>query len=170
LYNTGAWRFVEEVARVLRPGGLAYLSEFGSLTEAPQEARQLDHPEVSIHFGQLKQVALHFGLTSQCIPLAELLQIDLAQRQPARHSWMALRALAVHHQRHLPARAYGPSDLSEQRLFPFQIDGVRWVSLDSEGPGPLISRFWVLLLHKPDPDKDHPCLFSPTIHRTNKNA
>ena len=148
LYNQGSWRFLEEISRVLAPGGIAYVSEFGSPDQAPEEAVQLDHPEISIQFGVLKHVAAHLHLSAELIRMDEFLDMDMTQLQPTRTSWMALRALAKSQQRHLSARAWTPAEVRAHRLFPFPIQGIQWCPLSYEGPGPLITRFWVLLLRK----------------------
>ena len=142
--NLGAWQMIEEIARVLAPGGAAYLSEFGSLDEEPTETEQLDHPEVSIHFGHLRQVARGLGLEATCLPLAELLDVDLSQRQLSRSSYEALRAWFRRHDLHLHARAWTPATLPLR----WPVHGLRWVSLDTPGPGPLFARFQALILRK----------------------
>ncbi len=147
LYNLGAWQFVEECARVLRPGGAAYLSEFGSLDDPPEEAVQLDHPEVSIHFGQLAQVATALGLRAQVVPLADLLGANLHSHHLARHSYMGLRALCRSRDVHLPARAWTTESVAQH--LPEPVEGLVSVPVSEPGPGPLITRFFALLLIKP---------------------
>ncbi len=149
LYNIGAWRFVEEVARVLAPGGHAYLSEFGSPEGAPEEAVQLDHPEVSIHFGDLARIAVANGLEAQVRPMADFLGFDLSATQVARPIWMAARALARSHGMHLPARAWRSEALAA--ALPERCEGLWEWPLAREGPGPLVTRFYVLWLRKPGP-------------------
>jgi SAM-dependent methyltransferase len=144
LYNLGAWLLVEELARVLAPGGVAWLSEFGGLDELPAETTQLDHPEVSIHFGHLVTIARALGLRARCEPLAEGLGFDLAAQQLARHSYEGLRARMRAEKRHLPARAYTPETL---RL-PWPVEGLQWVPLSDVGPGPLLTRFMALTLQR----------------------
>ena len=146
-YNTGAIALVEEVARVLAPGGTAWLSEFGGESEVPTETEQLDHPEVSIHFGHLVQVARELGLEAELLSLPEFLGLDTRAVQLSRPSYEALRALAQQDGRHLQARAWTPERLAEH--WPERIGNLHWVTLDQEGPGPLASRFLALLLHKP---------------------
>jgi SAM-dependent methyltransferase len=148
LVNLGAWQFVQEIARVLRPGGRAWISEFGVLEEHPQEAVQLDHPEISIQFDVLSQVARALGLDAEVHALPDALGFDLHARHLARSSWQALRAFAHSRGVHLPARAYTPTSLQE--LLPTRVDGLRWVAVSDEGPGPLVTRFYVLTLRKPD--------------------
>lgn len=144
LYNLGAWRMLEEIARVLAPGGRAWLSEFGTLDEAPEETLQLDHPEVSIHFGQLQQVAHALNLSVRCEPLAEFMRFDLRALQLWRGSYEGLRARLKSEGRHLAARAYTP----EQLQLPWPVEGLSWVPLSERGAGPLLTRFWCLTLHK----------------------
>jgi SAM-dependent methyltransferase len=143
-YNLGAWKLVEELARVLAPGGTAYVSEFGTLDESPEEATQLDHPEVSIHFGHLQAVAEALGLRARVEPMAELLKFDMSAQQLSRHSYEALRARCAAEGRHLPARAGSPATL---RL-PWPVEGLHWVPLSERGPGPLLTRFHALFIER----------------------
>jgi SAM-dependent methyltransferase len=62
LVNLGAFRFLEEIARVLAPGGTAILTEYGEQDRYPEESTHLDHAEFSIHFGHLQTVASRLGL------------------------------------------------------------------------------------------------------------
>ncbi len=74
--NVGAVRLLEECARVLKPGGAAFLSEFGSLTQYPEQSTHLDHPEFSIHFGHLRAAAAKLGLEASVEELASILKLD----------------------------------------------------------------------------------------------
>ncbi|MFT5682868.1 MAG: SAM-dependent methyltransferase [Myxococcota bacterium] len=143
-YNLGAWKLVEELSRVLAVGGAAVVTEFGGIDEIPRETEQLDHPEVSIHFGHLSDVARACGFQVRCLPLDELLQVDLTQTWLSRHSYEALRARMRSEGRHLQARAWTRQTLS----LPWSVEGLEWVPLSDEGPGPLITRFMALLLIK----------------------
>lgn len=145
--NLGAWRFVAEVARVLRPGGAAWLSEFGVLDGPPAEAVQLDHPEVAIQFDHLARIARHHGLTAELQPLADDLDMDFAASHLARPSWHALRALARSRDVHLQARAWTPTSL--RAALPWRVEGLRFVPMTDEGPGPLVTRFYGLTLRRP---------------------
>ncbi len=144
LYNLGAWQFLEEIARVLAPGGVAWLSEFGGLDELPEETTQLDHPEVSIHFGHLVVIARALGLRARVEPLAECLRFDLGAQQLARHSYEGLRARMRSEGRHLAARAYTPEDL----VLPWPVEGLQWVPLSDPGAGPLLTRFVALTVER----------------------
>lgn len=147
MYNLGAWRFVEEIARVLAPGGRAYVSEFGEVDAAPEEAVQLDHPEVGIHFGELAAVARGCGLEARLVRLDDLLGVIPTERQLWREHHHGLRAMARAAGVHLAARAWTEDQL--RSALPWPVEGLAWVPLTEPGAGPLITRFWALLLRKP---------------------
>ncbi len=146
LFNVGAWRFVAEIARVLRPGAAAVLTEFGDAHELPSETRYLDHPEVSIHFGQVAAVARAVGLDAQLLPLGELLQADLTARWLARGSHEALRSWSHSRGQRWAARARSPQDAD----LPAGVTGLDWVPITEDGPGPVLTRFMALVLRQPD--------------------
>lgn len=144
--NDGALRFVEEVARVLAAGGEAFISEFGTEADAPEEAVQLDHPEVSIRFDRLVERALSLRLSARLTPVADFLGLDLDARWLWRPHLGALRVLDQRAGRPpTPARAWTPETLPLGE----KVEGLRWVNLREEGPGPLPSRTWVLTLRRP---------------------
>lgn len=145
-YNLGAWAFVEEIARVLAPGGRAWVSEFGDADEVPTEAVQLDHPEVSIHFGHLVTIARRLGLRADLERLDVSLGFDPTATWLWRPHHMALRAMFRAEGRHFAARARTPADLAA--ACPWPVEGIRWVPLHDEGPGPTPTRFTVLRLQR----------------------
>lgn len=143
--NDGALRFVDEVARVLAVGGTAFISEFGTESDAPEEAVQLDHPEVSIRFDRLVERALTLGLAARLTPVADLLGLELAARWLWQPHLAALRHLDHQSGRPpTPARAWTPETLKVGE----RVDGLRWVDLREEGPGPLPARTWALTLRR----------------------
>src|SRR5439155_1447890 len=83
--TTGAIRLIGELARVLRSGGAALLTEFGG-DFAPGPIRLLgafaegEHVEWSIDFRQLRAAAAAAGLLVEELPLHELLGTDLSVR------------------------------------------------------------------------------------------
>ncbi len=141
LFNTGSFSLLREAWRVLRPGGRLWLSEFGGLDEQPTETRQLDHPEVSVHFGQLLQVALALGFSATVRPLSEVLGFDLSARWLSRPSWEAMRCLDPS----LPARAWTARTVPR----PERVEGLVDRAVTQDGPGPVVTRFWVLEARRP---------------------
>lgn len=144
-YNLGAWKLVSEAARVLRPGGALVLTEFGSPDEVPTETTQLDHPEVSIHFGHLAAVAQDVGLKPHLMELADFLDIDLNARWLSRASYEGLRALHTAHGAHLKARAW----TVQTAPVPEPVQGLIDVPIHQDGPAPVPTRIWVLVARKP---------------------
>jgi SAM-dependent methyltransferase len=147
LYNLGSWRFLEEIARVLTPGGRAWVSEFGTVDAPPQETTHLDHPEVSITFAHLEAVARGVGLVPTLRPLHEWLDVDLSAVHISRPSWQAARAWSRAHGHHLRARAYTPATLA--KALPEPMSPLHFVPVTEPGSSPLWGRFWGLLLEKP---------------------
>jgi len=144
-YNLGAWKLVEEVARVLKPGGAAYISEFGGLDEVPTETTQLDHPEVSIHFGHLLAVARGCGLEAEVVRYPDLLDLDLHRRWLCRDHFDGLRALWRAHGGRLAARAWTAQTVPT----PERVEGLRDAPVTADGPGPVVTRFLALIVRRP---------------------
>ncbi|HYR18886.1 MAG TPA: class I SAM-dependent methyltransferase [Myxococcales bacterium] len=83
--NAGAVQLVQEVARVLAPGGAAAFTEFGGeFPPGPVEltagSRAGEHTEWSIDFRQLRAAATGGGLEAEELPLHELIGADLSVR------------------------------------------------------------------------------------------
>jgi len=143
--NTGALAFIAEVARVLAPGGVAFVSEFGSESDEPEETEQLDHPEVSIRFDRLVDAGRRLGLDVELSPIATFMGLDLDARWLWRPHLGALRHLDAVAGRPLTAgRAWTQATLDARG-----VEGLRWVTLADEGPGPLPARTFALRLRRP---------------------
>ncbi len=76
--NTGAIQFLEGIHRVLKTGGIAWISEFGTNEEDkwPRKTNLLGHEEWSIKFDQILQVARQLGFKVELKKLNEELGID----------------------------------------------------------------------------------------------
>jgi SAM-dependent methyltransferase len=97
--NTGALQFVQEISRVLAPGGAAVLTEFGG-DFAPGPVRLVaasgrgEHVEWSIDFRELRAAAARGGLAVEELPLHELIAADLTVRCASYTDLWRLRRLA----------------------------------------------------------------------------
>lgn len=74
--TTGALRLVRRLWDALAPGGVCVLTEFGELSSYPRLSTQLDHPELSIHFGHLVQAARTVGFETEFEFIIDLLDFD----------------------------------------------------------------------------------------------
>ncbi len=94
--QTGAFELLARIAKWLAPGGTAVITEFGDSAAWPKLSTQLDHPELSTHFGHLIQIARGESLEANVEFVIDLLEFDRAQEGLAtvRSHFRALRALA----------------------------------------------------------------------------
>ena len=94
--QTGAFELIVRIARALAPGGLAVVTEFGDENRWPRLSTQLDHPELSTHFGHLAQIARGESLETSVEFVIDLIDLDRTQQGLAttRSHFRALRALA----------------------------------------------------------------------------
>jgi len=113
--------------------------------EEPTETAHLDHPEVSINFGELAGVARALGLEVELVPMAELLGFDLGSRWLSRGSFEALRTRLRLEGTRLKARAWTRQSLN----LPWPVEGLHEVSISQDGPAPVVTRFQALLLRRP---------------------
>ncbi len=92
---TGAFELVARIARWLAPGAAAVITEFGEYGIWPKLSTHLDHPELSIHFGQLHQAAKAAGLEANLSFVIDLLDVDrtLQGLATTRSHFRALRAM-----------------------------------------------------------------------------
>lgn len=152
--NVGAIRLLEECARVLKPGGTAFLSEFGSLTQYPEQSTHLDHPEFSIHFGHLRAAAAKLGLEASVEELTSILKLDgrVEVLQTTQSFFDTLRAFLANHGVRLEKVAYTRDmfrDLLGGKVDMDRLEGVRFTPCGQRVLGLKPPEFKALLVRKP---------------------
>ena len=152
--NFGALRFVEELARVLRPGGAAVLVEFGGLARYPVESTHLAHSEFSIHFGHLRHAAERAGLEVEITDIMDFLAMrgDVRVLATTRTFFECLRALLARRGVSLQKVAYGERqfrDLVEPRLGGGALEGLVFKPVRERALGLHPPEFHVAILRKP---------------------
>lgn len=107
-FNVGSVDLLERIARALRPGGGAFLSEYGERSRYPIAGTHLDHLEFSIHFAPLLQVAERLGLEAALHSVQELIGLDRSALTLAttRTYFSSLRAMLAAAGRELDKIAY----------------------------------------------------------------
>ncbi|MFN3681541.1 MAG: class I SAM-dependent methyltransferase, partial [Nitrospira sp.] len=75
IFNLGPIRFVAELWRVLKPGGRAFLSEFGIDRGWPHPVRLPGHTEYEVQYTHLRQVIRWLGFQEQYLSLPQFLAI-----------------------------------------------------------------------------------------------
>jgi SAM-dependent methyltransferase len=153
--NTGALQLVREISRVLAPGGMAVLTEFGG-DFAPGSVRLLaalgqgEHIEWSIDFRDLRSAASSLGLQVDELPLHELIEADLSQRCASYTDLWRLRRFAA-------CEVFAAPEAEVRKRFPFlsrvlalelpALGSPRWP--DATAPAGFAQLFRALTLRKP---------------------
>lgn len=151
----GAERFLSLLPPALRPGGKAYVSEYGHETAQPELVAHLDHAEYSVEFKSLRAATERSGLTASLTPLSRLLRpaarAELLIGQQERY--LCLDALLRGRGESLEFRAYDRDEFEQRfldRLRPSRILSPLFAPQHRElHYGPAISQFIALELTAP---------------------
>ena len=151
--QTGAIDMIARIAAWLAPGGTAIVTEFGDVAAWPKLSTQLDHPELSTHFGHLTQAARGAGLQAGVEFVIDLLDFDrtLQGLATTRSHFRALRALAAHAGLELPKIGYTPELLAEivgDKLDLAAIGELRWDKIEDRLMGLVPHEFKALVLRR----------------------
>jgi ubiquinone/menaquinone biosynthesis C-methylase UbiE len=152
--NLGAFRFLEEIARVLKPGGTAYVSEYGTTTGFPQQSTHLDHAEFSIQFRHLERVASQLGLEASLEQLAPVIGLEETVRvlETTQSFFVTLRAFLASKGVELEKIAYTQEMFTEllgDRVRLRDLTGVRFTDCGKRLLGLKPPEFKALLIRKP---------------------
>ncbi|MBL4844048.1 MAG: SAM-dependent methyltransferase [Planctomycetes bacterium] len=156
--NVGAIRFVEEIARVLRPGGVAILTEYGEIDRYPAESSHLDHPEFSIHFGHLDSAARGCGLSVEVESLPRFLELrgEVSVLQTTQTFFLTLRAFLGTRGIALEKLAYTPESFAKLlagKLDPAHLQGLRFGPAGKRVLGLKPLEFKALILRRPKEER-----------------
>jgi protein-L-isoaspartate O-methyltransferase len=148
--QTGAIDMVARIAAWLAPGGTAVITEFGDSSAWPRLSTQLDHPELSTHFGLLTQAARGAGLTASVEFVIDLLDFDrtLTGLATSRSHFRALRALAASAGVDLAKIGYTPELLAQalgDKLDTAHIGELRWDKIEDRLMGLVPHEFKALI-------------------------
>ena len=152
--QTGALDMIVRIAGWLAPRGTAVVTEFGEIVAWPRLSTQLDHPELSTHFGHLVQAARGAGLEAKVEFVIDLLDFDrtLQGLATTRSHFRALRALAADAGIDLPKVGYTPALLSDalgDKLDVATLGELRWDKIEDRLMGLVPHEFKALLLKRP---------------------
>lgn len=152
--QTGALDMIARIATWLAPGGTAIVTEFGDTTAWPRLSTQLDHPELSTHFGILAHAARASGLTAAVEFVIDLLAFDrtLQGLMTTRSQFRALQALAASAGVELPKIGYTPELLAQtvgDKIDLTTIGELRWDRIEDRLMGLAPHEFKALVLKRP---------------------
>ena len=114
LINTGAIKFMEELYRILKPGGKAVIIEYGDEYHYPIATILPDHTEYSIHFGHLVYVAEQLGFKVQYENLFKFLKFRPSVKVITGNSLILLQRLMKHLNHRLSSFAYTKQMLKKE--------------------------------------------------------
>jgi len=151
--QTGAIDMIVRIAGWLAPGGTAVVTEFGDVAAWPRLSTQLDHPELSTHFGHLVQAARGAGLEAKVEFVIDLLDFDrtLQGLATTRSHFRALRALAADAGVDLPKIGYTPELLSDtvgDKIELSALGELRWDKIEDRLMGLVPHEFKALVLKR----------------------
>jgi ubiquinone/menaquinone biosynthesis C-methylase UbiE len=75
IFNLGPFRFVAELWRVLKPGGRAFLTEFGIEEGWPAPVKLPGHTEYEVQYSHLRQATRSLGFQERYLSLPQFLAI-----------------------------------------------------------------------------------------------
>ncbi|MSQ83586.1 MAG: methyltransferase domain-containing protein [Myxococcales bacterium] len=151
--QVGATLLLEQIAKALRIGGYALLTEFGDKDQFPVESTHLDHAEWSVHFGHLLQVAEKLGLEAELVAVPTLLGLReevwvlASNRTQFRNLRFLLRSVGCD----LPKRALTPEQLAVHcggKIAPERLEGVQFRPIGERVMGIVPKEFKALILRK----------------------
>ena len=152
--NLGALKLLEEVARVLRPGGTALLTEYGHQSRYPEQSTHLDHAEFSIHFGHMKEAAERMGLETTLEQLGSLIGLEpkVEVLQTTQTYFETLRAFFARRGVKLGKVAYTRDMLAElvgDKLDPDRLEGLQFGPCGNRLLGLKPPEFQALVIRRP---------------------
>ena len=151
--QTGAIELVARIARWLAPGGTALVTEFGERAMWPRLSTQLDHPELSTHFGLLEHAARASGLDATIEFVIDLVELDREEHGLAttRSQFRALRALAADAGVDLPKIGFTPGLLEHTvagKLDLSTVGELRWERIEDRLMGLVPHEFKALVARR----------------------
>lgn len=151
----GCMAFIRNVVQALKPGGKAFITEFGNLASGNDCVHHLNHTEHSIHFGALIDFAESLNARAHAIPMAEFLGADsttplLCGQQ---EKYLTLRTMLRDVGHDLDFRAYDQSEFDDMLGKTIRRTGCGRLDFapasDGLHFGPDLRQFLVLIIEKP---------------------
>jgi SAM-dependent methyltransferase len=154
--QTGALELMVKVAQWLAPGGTAIVTEFGGPMQWPRLSTQLDHPELSTHFGHMVSAARALGLTGAIEFVIDLVDLDRDDKGMAttRSQFRALTAMLAAAGVTIDKIGYTPALFAAalgEKIAQSEIGDLRWERIEDRLMGLVPHEFKALIATKPSP-------------------
>ena len=149
IFNVGPIRFVAELWRVLKPGGRAFLTEFGIEQGWPAPVKLPGHTEYEVQYSHLRQAVRWLGFQERYLSLPQFLGLKPDTKVLCTGATYTIQRFCQSINRPFAVRAYSEKELQEALgdMLP-KLQGLHYHDLaDPAWFG--LQDFKVLLLEKP---------------------
>jgi SAM-dependent methyltransferase len=149
IFNLGPIRFVAELWRVLKPGGRAFLTEFGIEEGWPAPVKLPHHTEYEVQYSHLRQAVRWLGFQERYVPLPQFLAIKPDTKVLCTGAAYTIQRFCQALGKSFSVRAYTEQELSRALgdILP-KLQGCHYHDISDPAWFGLID-FKVLLLEKP---------------------
>jgi len=150
IFNLGAFEFMRQINRLLKPNGIAFISEYGFFRGYPRAVFLSGHTEYTIQFSQLIKCIRSLGLDVECLSLLDFFKFDKEEEIVDTCSLNFLYGILKNHNIDLPYLAYTKEMLKEEipkDLFD-NFKGLKFRKIRQQSVCHDLNSFYVLLLKK----------------------
>ena len=149
IFNLGPFRFVAELWRVLKPGGRAFLTEFGIEEGWPAPVKLPGHTEYEVQYSHLRQATRWLGFQERYLSLPQFLAIKPDTKVLCTGAAYTIQRFCQAMNKPFPVRAYTEKELQQTLgdMLP-KLHGCHYHDVADPAWFGLID-FKVLLLEKP---------------------
>jgi SAM-dependent methyltransferase len=149
IFNLGPIRFVAELWRVLKPGGRAFLTEFGIEEGWPAPVKLPHHTEYEVQYSHLRQAVRWLGFQERYVPLPQFFAIKPDTKVLCTGAAYTIQRFCQALGKSFAVRAYTEQELSRALgdMLP-KLQGCHYHDISDPAWFGLID-FKVLLLEKP---------------------
>lgn len=113
MFNLGPIRFVAELWRVLKPGGHAFLTEFGIEEGWPAPVKLPGHTEYEVQYTHLRQAVRWLGFQERYLTLPQFLAMKPDTKVLCTGATYAIQRFCQNLGKPFPIRAYTEAELKE---------------------------------------------------------
>ncbi|NOT94792.1 MAG: hypothetical protein HOP00_00585, partial [Nitrospira sp.] len=113
IFNLGPFRFVAELWRVLKPGGRAFLTEFGIEEGWPAPVKLPGHTEYEVQYSHLRQAVRWLGFQERYLSLPQFLAMKPDTKVLCTGAAYTIQRFCQAMSKPFPVRAYTEKELQQ---------------------------------------------------------
>lgn len=149
IFNIGAFEFINEIKRVLKKGGLAFIAEYGIVDSYPKAVNLPGHVEYEIKFQHMVRLIKALGMELKAFSLIDFFEYQNDVEVIDECSFKMLRHLLQENGIEFPLFAYTREMLEERYpSFVKRIENLRYSGVHEKSVLHNLDDFFVLLIKK----------------------